>query len=72
MEAANLCNRLINLSFVDNNGTKHKDLIVDDHVFKWNRLNKDMTCNYKCRVKDLNSKKECPASCTLDSSSCRS
>ena len=26
-----------------------------------------MTCNYKCRVKDSNSKKECPASCTLDS-----
>ena len=48
MEAANLCNSLINLSFVENNGTKQKDLIVDDHVFMWNRLNKDMTCNYKC------------------------
>ena len=33
MEAANLCNSLINLSFVDNNGTKHKDLIVDDHTY---------------------------------------
>ena len=34
----NLCESMVKLSFIDNNGTKHKDLLVDNFVFKWQYL----------------------------------
>ena len=55
------------LKFVKNTGTKHEDLIINGYKYKWCRNNKDNTSNYKCRVKNPTSNKECQGSCTLDS-----
>jgi hypothetical protein len=54
------------ISFVESNGQKHKDLVLNNFKFKWHRNNKNGTTNYQCRFKDPTTKKSCPASCTLD------
>ena len=48
------------MSFIDNNGTKHKDIIINNYILKYTRINKNLTCCYKCRVKN------CTAPCTLE------
>jgi hypothetical protein len=55
------------INFVENNGSKHKDLIVDDFRFRFARTNKNGSIYYKCRHKDPATKKACSASITLKS-----
>ena len=57
------------MSFIDNNGTKHKDIIINNYIFKYTRTNKNLTFYYKCRVKNCETRKECTASCTIETES---